>query len=262
MFGHRCSIIGVIHALPLPGSAGWRGNMQEVVDAAVRDALRYRDGGIDALMVENMHDVPYLRGHVEPETTAAMAVIASAVKREAGLPVGIQILAAANIDALGVAVAAELDFLRVEGFVFAHVGDEGFHESCAAQLLRRRASLKAENIKIFADIKKKHSSHAITGDISLTETACAAEFFGADGVVVTGMATGKPANLEEVKAARAAVAGAVLVGSGVKPDNASSYVPFCDAIIVGSSCKSEGNWRNHVESERVEALMEAIAVHR
>ena len=45
---------------------------------------------------------------------------------------GIQILAAANREAVAVAHAAALDWVRVEGFAFAHVADEGFINSCAA----------------------------------------------------------------------------------------------------------------------------------
>jgi len=37
------------------------------------------------------------------------------------------------------------------------------------------------------------SAHAITSDVSLAETAKAAEFFLADGLIVTGTATGDPA---------------------------------------------------------------------
>ncbi len=85
------------------------------------------------------------------------------------MPIGVQLLAGANAEALGVALAADLDFIRVEGFVFAHVGDEGIHEACAGELVRRRFYLQAENIKIFADIKKKHSSHSITEDIRLAK---------------------------------------------------------------------------------------------
>ena len=39
---------------------------------------------------------------------------------------------------------------------------------------------------VLADIKKKHSSHAITADLDIAETAAAAELFRADGVIVTG----------------------------------------------------------------------------
>jgi len=40
--------------------------------------------------------------------------------------------------------------------VFAHVGDEGYVESCAADLARYRRHLDAEHVLIFTDIKKKH----------------------------------------------------------------------------------------------------------
>lgn len=49
-----------------------------------------------------------------------------------------------------------LDFIRVEGFVFSHVADEGIINACAGNLLRYRKLIGAENIQIFADIKKKH----------------------------------------------------------------------------------------------------------
>src|SRR3954464_8996435 len=90
-------LIGVIHVGALPGTPRSRGGVDELADAAVREAAVYRDGGVDALMIENMHDVPYLRGSVGPEVVAAMAVIGRAVKSESKLPVGVQILAGANL---------------------------------------------------------------------------------------------------------------------------------------------------------------------
>ncbi len=232
--------------------------MEEILGAALEDAQTYKEEGIDALLVENMHDVPYLNGGVDPETTAAMTVIANAIKYDCMLPTGVQILAGANLEALGVAVACGLDFIRVEGFVYAHVGDEGMHESCAAKLLRRRANLKAPQIKVFADIKKKHSAHAITSDVDLVETAKAAEFFRADGVVVTGIATGEPPEPQDVSDVRAAVATHVLVGSGVNPQNIVSYAQSCDAVIVGSSLKVDGVWSNPVDGRRVHQLISRL----
>ena len=43
------------------------------------------------------------------------------------------------------------------------------------------------------------SSHAITADVGITETAEAAQFFGSDGVIVTGSATGKAASQQEIR---------------------------------------------------------------
>jgi membrane complex biogenesis BtpA family protein len=259
MFSKKCSIVGVVHVPPLPGAAGYKGGMDALITSSLTDALRYAESGIDALMVENMHDVPYLKGFVHPETTAAMSVIARTLKDETGLPLGIQLLAGANLESLGAAVAAGADFIRVEGFVYAHVGDEGIHEACAAPLIRRRANLHAEGIRIFADIKKKHASHAITGDIDLVDTARHAEFFHADGVIVTGPSTGHAPAPGEVSSVRAAVACAVLVGSGVDEQNIDQFMPHADALIVGSSLKIDGSWKNAVDPHRVKRLMDAAA---
>ena len=269
MFGKKCSLIGCVHVHALPGSADYAGSMEKILSAALVDAAAYSQGGVDAIIVENMHDVPYLTGYVDPETVAAMTLVAAAVKQQSKLPVGVQLLAGANLEALGVAVASGLDFLRVEGFVFAHVGDEGMHDSCAAKLLRRRAYLKAQHVKIFADIKKKHSAHAITGDVSLEETAHAAAFFKADAVIVTGAATGKEPLIAEVESLSKACAGhgsghkgdslPVLIGSGITAENLPTYAPLVDGLIVGSYAKHEGNWQNAVDKSRVEKLKLAIS---
>src|SRR5258708_7635756 len=117
MFNRKCSIIGVVHLLPLPGAAGYGGNIDEILRWALEDAINYKENGIDALILENMHDVPFLKGYVEPETTAAMTLVAQAIRYETMLPLGVQLLAGANMESLAVAVATSLNFIRVEGFV-------------------------------------------------------------------------------------------------------------------------------------------------
>ena len=51
---------------------------------------------------------------------------------------------------------ADLEFIRAEGFVFSHVADEGLMNACAGDLMRYRRSIGADNIMVFADVKKKH----------------------------------------------------------------------------------------------------------
>ena len=82
-------------------------------------------------------------------------------------------------------------------------------------LFRYRKEIGAEDVCIVCDIKKKHSAHAVTADVrwigqqnikhllvvccpSIEETAKAAEFFRADGLIVTGNSTGDPASPQEV----------------------------------------------------------------
>ena len=194
-----------------------------------------------------MHDVPYLRGAVGPEIVAAMAAVAREVRRGCARPLGAQLLAGAGREALAVALAAGLDFIRVEGFVFAHVADEGLLQACAGELLRYRRAIGAERIAVWADIKKKHCSHAITADQDIVEAAEAAEFFLADAGDLTGRSTGAPADLEELARVKAAVGLPVVVGSGVTVANVHEYLPHADALIVGSHFKEQGHWTRPVE---------------
>ena len=82
-------------------------------------------------------------------------VVASAVRREApDLPLGIQVLARANRESIAVARACGARFVRVEGFIFADVADEGLMQFDAGTLLRYRRSIGAEAVAVFADVKR------------------------------------------------------------------------------------------------------------
>jgi uncharacterized protein len=258
LFPNRKPIIGVIHVGALPGTPAAAQRMSELVGQATREAELYRAGGVDAVMIENMHDVPYLRGSVGPEIVAAMAVIGQAVKTVCGLPVGVQILAGANLAALAVAHAAGLDLIRVEGYVFAHVADEGWIESSAAELLRYRRLIGAEQVQVWADVKKKHAAHAVTTDISLGETCTAVEFMRGAAVIVSGSATGRPPSLADVREAKTHCRLPVILGSGVTAENVSGFFPHADGFIIGSYFKTDGHWSAPVDAQRVECLMQSV----
>ena len=258
LFPHPKPVIGMIHVGALPGTPASAMSVRELVELAVREARVYREGGVDGIALENMHDVPYLRGSVGPEIVAGMTRLGQAVKAESGLPVGIQILAGANIEALAVAHAAGLDFIRAEGYVFAHVADEGLIESSAAKLLRYRKMIGAERVQVWADVKKKHSAHAITADISLGATAETVEFMRGDAVIVTGSVTGDPPKIEDVREARAYCRLPVILGSGVDVNNIGAFFPEADGFIVGSHFKVDGHWANTVDPKRVERFMSEV----
>jgi membrane complex biogenesis BtpA family protein len=205
-----------------------------------------------------MHDVPYMRGEVGPEIVAAMTAIAMEVKAECPLPVGIQILAGANIEAMAVAHVAGLGFIRAEGYAYAHVADEGLIQSSAAKLMRYRRMIGATNVQVWADIKKKHSAHAITADVSLTETAETVEFMGADCVIVTGNATGKPPDVTDLEEAKANCHLPVVLGSGINSTNVGEFFDGADGFIVGSSFKVDGLWSNRIDHKRVEQFVKSL----
>lgn len=258
LFGSPRALIGMIHVGALPGTPASQLSVDKIVHDAVTEAWMYRDAGYTALAIENMHDRPYVKGAVGPEIVAAMTAVGCAIKREMPLPLGVQVLAGANREAIAVAQACGAEFVRAEGFVFAHVADEGLIESCAGDLLRYRRAIGAGHVRVYVDIKKKHSAHAITNDISLAETAKAAEFFLADGVIVTGAATGEPAETADVEAVLAAVTKPVFVGSGLTCDNLARYAA-AHGFIVGSSVKVGGLWSNALDRDAVRAMARAFA---
>jgi uncharacterized protein len=256
----RAALIGMVHVGALPGTPYASHPVSQLVKQAVVEAKQLEDAGFDAIIVENMHDAPYVHGdELGPEIVSAMTRTVHAVTSAVSVPVGVQILSGGNRHAIAVADAADGKFIRCENFVFSHVADEGLLAKAeAGELLRYRKSIGAEHIKVFCDIKKKHASHAITGDIDIAEFAHAGEFFGADGFVVTGLSTGKPTELDDVKAVRSATQLPVFVGSGVTPENAGALSEYADALIVGSWIKQDGFWKNPVDPARAKQMIDGL----
>ena len=259
MFSSAKPVIGVVHAGALPGTPAGGAALCELEKIVRAESAMYREAGVHGIILENMHDVPYLRGSVGPEITAAMAVLARAVKDESELPCGIQILAGANREAVAVAHAAGLHFVRVEGFAFAHVADEGLIQSSAAELLRFRRHIGADRVQVWADVKKKHSSHAITADVSIGETAHAVEFMRADAVIVTGSTTGVQPAEQDIGDVRHGCRLPLYLGSGITAENLPRFFPLADGFIVGSTFKRDGRWDQTVDRQRVERFIEAHA---
>jgi membrane complex biogenesis BtpA family protein len=250
LFSQSKPVIGVIHVGALPGTPRGEMSVAELVKQAKDEARVYRESGVDGIIIENMHDVPYLKSTVGPEIVAAMAIIGSEVKSECGLPVGVQILAGANIEAMAVAHAANLDFIRAEGFAYAHVADEGLIEASAAELLRYRRMIGAERVQVWTDVKKKHSAHAITADVSLGQTAETVEFMGAACVIVTGSVTGEAPQLADVQEAKSHCRLPVFLGSGISENNVQQFYDEADGFIIGSAFKIDGRWSNTIDPKR------------
>jgi len=256
------ALIGMVHVGALPGTPQASQSVGELVRQAVHEVWVLAEGGCDVILVENMHDLPYLQREVGPEIVASMTAVCRAINEATDLPCGVQVLAGANHAALAVALAAGMNFIRAEGFVFGHVADEGWMDACAGPLLRYRKQIGAEHIAVWADVKKKHAAHAMTADVSLAETVKAAEFFGADAIIVTGEATGRETSTADLSFARAATKLPVIVGSGVTAKNAAAMLQHADAVIVGSALKKDGHWTSPVELDRVKAVATAVRALR
>lgn len=259
IFGRGKALIGMIHVPPLPGAPRYHGaGMAVILDACLRDAEALVAGGLHGLIVENHGDIPFRKpDRIGPETAACLAVVADRLGQAVAVPLGINVLANAAIPAFAVAAASGARFIRVNQWANAYVANEGLIEGEAAEALRYRAALKAEDVKVFADSHVKHGAHAITADRTIAELTRDLAFFDADAVIATGQRTGDSATMDEIDAIAAATHLPLLVGSGVTPQNVAAVLARTQGAIVASSLKEDGVWWNPVEPARVRALIEA-----
>src|SRR6266481_4692012 len=248
----------MIAVLPLPGAPRYAGDDERIVSQALSDLDLYRQAGVDAIVLENSHDLPYIKPPLPARAVRTMKRIAREVRRRFRGPIGIQMLEAANETALELAHEADLDFLRVEGYVFAHVGGAGLIEGCAGKLLRKRKELDCEHIKVFGDVKKKHCSHALTGDLDILDEVKQAEFFLVDGVIVTGARTTEPPDPAELRRVKKHARVPVLIGSGLTAQNLKTYFPIADGFIVGSTFREGGEFLGALERKRLDGFMKVF----
>ena len=251
-------LIGMVHVLPLPGSPRWDGSMERLVTAAVADARTLIEGGMDALLVENYGDSPFTPGRVEPSTIASLAVVAHEIRRALPqAPLGINVLKNDARAALAIACAVGARFIRVNVHAGAVLADQGLVHSDAYGTLRDRRLLGAD-IAVFADVGGKHAVPLVPVDLEqhardLTHRGLA------DGLVVSGQATGAATPIEDLKRVRSAVPEVpLLVGSGVTPETAAELLSVADALIVGTSLKRDGDVNAPVDPDRVRRLVAAV----
>ena len=158
-FRNSPALIGMVHVPPTPGSPGFLG-MEESLRRSRRDAEALLEAGFDGLILENMHDFPPLREKdMGPEVASYLTVMATELRSMAApeIPIGIQVLFAAHRTACAVALAAGLQFLRVEAWTYGHLSDKGWVEASAATTVRYAQSIGAEGLRVWADVKKKHA---------------------------------------------------------------------------------------------------------
>lgn len=259
LFGEIRPIIGMIHLMPLPGSPGFRGSMEQVLERALKEAEILAEGGLSGILVENYGDTPFYPSRVPPETVAAMAVAIREVVGSTSLPVGVNVLRNDAEAALAVAAAGGGRFIRVNVHVGSMFTDQGLLSGEAYQTLRRRKALGLP-IPILADVMVKHATPP--PGLTLESAARDCWFRGkADALILTGSETGQGIDGDSVSRVRETLPASskIWVGSGATPENVSALLGSADGIIVGSALQNGGIAGGGVERDRVRTFMERAA---
>lgn len=251
-------VIGMLHLPALPGSPRSCQTLSEIRDHLRRDAETLAAGGVDGLMMENFGDVPFYPDRVPACVIAQMTALACDVRAQTDLPLGINVLRNDGRGALAVAHASGAKFIRVNVLCGARVADQGLIQGIAHDLLRERAILGANGIKIFADVDVKHSAALAERPLE-DEVDDLVHRALADAIVVSGAGTGKATDPDKARRVKsAAPETAVFIGSGITAGTIAQFAEKADGFIVGTALKADGVATNPVELERVKALMQRL----
>jgi uncharacterized protein len=257
IFNTTQPIIGVVHLLPLPTSARWGGSLSAIVDRAEQEAVALVSGGVDAIVVENFFDAPFPKSRVDPAVVSAMTTIVTRLRELVSIPIGINVLRNDSLSAMAIASCTGAAFIRVNVLSGVMATDQGTIEGCAYELLRYRRELGSD-VKILADVLVKHAQPLSSSDLT-TAVKETIERGLADAVIISGLATGHPPTLEDLKLARAAAGGTpIIIGSGANFTNIGGLIQFADGVIVSSSLKRQGKIENSIDPIRVSQFVETI----
>jgi membrane complex biogenesis BtpA family protein len=134
--------------------------------------------------------------------------------------------------------------------------DQGMIEGRADETLRYRSVLGQE-IAILADVHVKHATPVSEPD--LVRAAKDTAYRGlADGLIITGPATGEAVDLEDLRRVREAVPDHLLfVGSGATAETAGALLAWANGIIVGTGIKPGGDPASPIDLELATAFARA-----
>jgi hypothetical protein len=256
LFKTRSPIIGVVHLLPLPTSPRWGGSLKAVIDRAEQEAVALASGGVDGMIVENFFDAPFTKNQVDPVVVSAMTMVVQRIQNLVTLPVGLNVLRNDAKSAMAIASCVQAQFIRVNVLTGVMATDQGLIEGEAHQLLRYRRELGSD-VKILADVLVKHARPLSSPNLTVA-VKDTIERGLADGVILSGWATGSPPNLEDLELACGAAAGTpVFIGSGANWENIDTLMQAADGVIVSSSLKRHGRIDQTIDPIRVSQFVEA-----
>jgi hypothetical protein len=257
LFGTAKPVIAMAHLAPLPGSARYdpKGGIQAILDGVAADVERLQAGGVDAIMVGNEGDRPYVL-EAPPEGLAAMASVVATLRPMLKVPFGVDYLWD-PVATVALAVATGARFAR-EVFTGVYDSDMGLWQPDCAGALRLRHNLARDDLRLLYNVNAEFA--APLGERAIERKAESAVFSAlADAVCVSGPMTGQPvdaSDLDRVK--RRLPATPVFANTGVTIDNVAAILKVADGCVIGTHFKRDGITWNPVDGDRVARFMERV----
>lgn len=253
LFGTEKPIIAMLHLDALPGDPRFRyGNaMDRVVEHARADLRALQEGGVDGILISNEFSLPYER-HMSFVTPAAMAYVIGVLKSELRVPFGVDCISD-GLATIELAAAVNANFVRGT-FSGVYVGDGGLYNNDFSQLLRRKAALHLDDLKMLYFINPESDRNLDTRPLA---DIAKSTIFKAhpDGLCISANAAGQDVDEGLIAAVKEAAPDvAVLCNTGCRPDTIARKLAYADAAVVGTYFKENGKLENEkLENVRVDA---------
>ena len=250
----RKPVIGMVQLGAMPAGSRYRGGkITPLLDAALEEAEMLAGNGVDALMVQNLGDIPVAH-RVDQVQVAWMTRITSEVRAASAIPVGLNLLENDAEAMIAVASATSADFVRIKVYVGAMMTPFGIETAQAHIAIKARTSWDATDIAIFADVHDRTGNPIASGGFT-EDLDFAVRLGGADGLVLTGKSYAE--TLQFIATARGKLGAIpILVGGGVTERNFAEVAGVADGVIVSSSLKATGNAFGKFDPGKVKAFMD------
>ena len=257
LFGVDKPIIAMLHLPGLPGRPRHdrMAGIDRLVDSVARDIATLEAAGVDGFLFCNEADLPY-QLRVGPEIPAAMAAVIGRVRSEIHRPFGVDLVWDPEAS-LAVARATGAVFVR-EAFTGVSESDLGMMRPDFGSIAGYRAAIGAESVMLFGNITPEFGSSL--GPRTIAERARSAAFLGLDAVLISGQITGTPLDLDELRAAKAAIPETpVLANTGVRAETVGEILSIADGALVGTTLKVGADTWNPVDADRAARFMDAAS---
>ncbi len=261
MFGVKKPIFAMLHLNALPGDPMFRhgDTMKSVVAAARADLHALQQGGVDGIIFSNEFSLPYQR-HMQFITPAAMARVIGELMADIRVPYGVDCISD-GLACIELAAAVDAKFVRGT-FCGVYVGDGGLYNNDFSMILRRKAALHLDDLKMLYFINPESDRNLDTRPL---EQIASSVIFKArpDGLCISANAAGQDVEdslIQGVKEKNPDVV--VLCNTGCRNDTVATKLRYADAAVVGTTFKEDGDFYKHIDAARVASFMQVVREYR
>ena len=261
MFHTKKPIIAMLHLDALPGDPMYsrEDSMEKTVAHARADLKALQDGGVDGILFSNEFSLPYER-QMSFITPACMARVIGELMSEIRVPFGVDCISD-GLATLELAAAVGADFVRGT-FCGVYVGDGGLYNNDFSRLLRRKAALPLDKLRMLYFINPESDRNLDTRPLA---DIAKSTIFKAhpDGLCISASAAGQDVDDELIRQVKdAAHQVVVLCNTGCRRDTVENKLATVDAAVVGTTFKENGDFFARVDAARVREFMDVVKTFR